>query len=336
MAYTNFPNGITSFGIPMVGGVGGIPLTGNWWFVNATTGSDGNASAGSGGATPDAPLQTLSYAYSCAAEGNNDVVVLMSSETTSAPTQGTFRLSSQLVWAKSAVHLIGVTAPTMIGQRARIAPPTTATTNIADMLKVTAQGCLFANFSMFQGTGQSSTAEKLCQITGQRNAFVNVAFQGMGSANGAGQAGSYCIYLNGGSENTFIGCKVGVDTESRTAANASVLFGTSATRNIFQDCIFPMYAGASSPFFITAGATSIDRFAWFKNCLFVNAIDSAATAITAAVSSNASQGGVIIMDNCTVIGANNYSATNPDVNVKVSGSVPNGHTSGIALSAATA
>src|SRR5581483_5069944 len=136
MAYTNFPNGITSFGIPMVGGVGGIPLTGNWWFVNATTGSDGNASAGSGGATPDAPLQTLSYAYSCAAEGNNDVVVLMSSETTSAPTQG---------------------------------------------------------------TGQSSTAEKLCQITGQRNAFVNVAFQGMGSANGAGQAGSYCIYLNGGS-----------------------------------------------------------------------------------------------------------------------------------------
>jgi hypothetical protein len=334
MTYTNFPQGATSFGVPLVGGVGGVPFTGNWWFVNATTGSDGNASAGTG-STPDAPLATLAQAYSLAAEGNNDVIVLMSSETTSASTQGTFRLSSQLVWAKSALHLVGMTAPTMIGQRARIAPPTTATTNIADLLKVTAQGCYFANFSIFQGVGQSSTAEQLCQITGQRNAFVNVAFQGIASANGAGQAGSYVIKLNGGSENTFIGCQIGTDTESRTAANTSVLFAASATRNIFQDCIFPMYAGASSPFFITAGATSIDRFAWFKNCLFINAIDSAATSITAAVSSNASQGGVILLDNCTLLGASNYSATNGDVNVKISGAVPNGHTSGIALSAAT-
>ena len=41
------------------------------------------------------------------------------------------------------------------------------------------------------------------------------------------------------------------------------------------------------------------------------------------------------MDDCTLVGITNYSATNPDVNVKVNGSVPNGHTSGVALKAAT-
>jgi hypothetical protein len=39
---TNYPNGVTSFGIPVMGG-GGIPATfGNVWFVDPTNGSDGN------------------------------------------------------------------------------------------------------------------------------------------------------------------------------------------------------------------------------------------------------------------------------------------------------
>ena len=326
MAYTNFPDGVTSFGVPLVGGVGGIPFTGNWWFVDAVNGSDGNATAGSNGATPDAPLQSLDYAYSVAAEGNNDVIVLMSAPTTAAPTTGTFRLDAQLVWAKSALHLVGMTAPTMIGQRARISTATGATANIADLLKITAQGCYFANFSIFQGVGEAATAEQLCQITGQRNAFYNVAFQGMGSANGAGQAGSYCVYLNGGSENTFIGCQIGVDTQSRSAANASVKLRSQATRNIFQDCLFPVYATATSPLIVDAGAaSSIDRFAWFKNCLITN---FGTSALAAVVGFHASQGGFILMDNCSAAGCTDWTATDT-ATVKISGPVPNGDTSGM-------
>ena len=145
MTYTNFPNGATSFGIPLVGGIGGIPFTGNWYFVDAAAGSDGNEG------TVDAPLQTIARAYALCTDGNNDVVALIGAPLTSAPTTGTFRLSATLTWAKSATHMIGITAPTRVGQRARIAPLTTATTNINPLFSVTAQGCVFANFSFFQG-----------------------------------------------------------------------------------------------------------------------------------------------------------------------------------------
>ena len=332
MTFTNFPDGIPSLGVPMVGGIGGIPFTGNWWFVDAVNGSDGNASAGSGGSTPEAPLQTLAYAYACATEGQNDVIVLMSGPTTAAPTTGTFRLSEQLVWAKSATHLIGMTAPTMIGQRARISTATAATTNIADLIKITAQGCVFANFSIFQGVGQTSTAEQLCQITGQRNYFWNVSFQGMGSAAGAGEATSYCIYLNGGSENTFDGCQIGVDTQSRSAANASIKMRSAATRNIFRGCLFPIYATATSPLVVDAAASgSIDRFAWFKDCLITN---FGTSALAAVVGYHASQGGFVLVDNCSAAGCTDWTASDTST-VKISGPVPNGDTSGMMASSDT-
>lgn len=320
MAYTNFPDGLTSMGVPLVGSLSGIPYTGDWYFVDAVRGSDGNT----GGA--EDPVQTITRAYALCTEGRNDVVVLMSAPTTAAPTTGTFRLSAQLDWAKSATHLVGMTAPTMIGQRARISTATGATSNIADLLKVSAQGCYFANFSIFQGVGQASTDEQLCQITGQRNAFFNVAFQGMGSANGAARAGSYVLYLNGGSENTFVGCQIGVDTQSRSAANASVKLRSAATRNIFKDCLFPVYATATSPLIVDAAASaSIDRFAWFKNCLITN---FGSSALAAVVGFHASQGGFVLMDNCSAAGCTDWTATDTST-VKIAGPVPNGDTSGM-------
>lgn len=320
MSYTNFPNGVTSFGIPMVGGVGGLPLTGTWRFVNYATGSDGNEG------TADSPLQTLSRAYSLCTAGANDVVVIMGDGSTTA----TQRLTSSLDWAKNATHLIGMTAPTMISQRARISTLTTATTNINPLMTVSASGCIFANFSMFQGVGQSATDEKLIDITGDRNYFGNVHFGGMGHANGAARAGSYVMYLNDGDENTFERCTIGLDTVARSAANASVKFGSQSQRNVFSNCLFPVYATATSPLVIDANSvSSIDRFQLFKNCSIIN---SGTSSLAAVVGFNASQGGFIFMDNCSALGATDWTASDT-ATVKITGSVPNGDTSGVAVSA---
>lgn len=298
-------------------------FSGTWYFVDAVTGSDGNPG------TSNAPMSTLSAAFDKCVAGKNDVVVIVGD----GATTGTQRLSSTLTWSKNATHLIGMTAPTMIGQRARISTATGATTNINPLITVSGNGCYFANFSIFQGVGQASTDEQMIDITGQRNYFFNVAFQGMGHANGAARAGSYTILLSGGSENTFENCQIGLDTITRSAANASVKLRSAATRNIFKNCLFPMMTSAATPLYIDANASaSIDRFAWFKECTFLNAINSTSTAVTAVVSFNASQGGTIVMDDCRSVGANDWTATDT-ATVKIGGPVPNGDTSGMLLSA---
>ena len=39
--YTNFPEGLTSLGVPLIGS-GQVPVTsGNYWFVDGTNGNDG-------------------------------------------------------------------------------------------------------------------------------------------------------------------------------------------------------------------------------------------------------------------------------------------------------
>ena len=124
---TNFPNGITSFGVPVLGTIGGLPFTGNYYFVDPVNGADGNEG------TPELPLKTLYGALAKCTSGNNDVVVLMGDGTAA----GSARLSTALAqeitpaatagtlnWNKNATHLIGVAAPTSVAQRARIAPPT--------------------------------------------------------------------------------------------------------------------------------------------------------------------------------------------------------------------
>src|SRR5260370_1350706 len=127
MPLTNFPNGLTSFGIPVLGGAS-IPFTGKYFFVDAVNGSDGNT-----GRSPSKALATVYKAHSLMTSGNNDVCYLIGSGSTA----GTQRLSlanaqsvdstattGTLNWTKNAAHLIGITAPSRVAQRARFAPPT--------------------------------------------------------------------------------------------------------------------------------------------------------------------------------------------------------------------
>ena len=302
-ALTNFPNGITSFGIPIFGS-GLPPFTGNYYFCNYATGNDGNDGS------PNTPFKTITQAYSQATAGNNDVIFIVGNGGTTA----TQRLTATLTWAKNATHMIGLTAPSLFAQRARISNLTTATAEINPMMTVSASGCIFGNFSFFQGVGQSSTAEQLVTITGSRNYFSRVHFGGMGataSSGGAAAATSYCIKFDtGGSENLFEDCVIGLDTVQRTAANASVLFaaGAGATRNVFRNCIFPMDGlNANTPYFIDAsGAASVDRDNIWQNCYFYNAINSGATALSVGINPPTGNG-TLVLDKCTSVGLTAWS-----------------------------
>lgn len=70
MSLSNFPNGITSFGIPLLGS-GGIPTTtGNYYFVDSGTGSSSNPG------TKSKPMATINQAKDLCTADNGDVIIV--------------------------------------------------------------------------------------------------------------------------------------------------------------------------------------------------------------------------------------------------------------------
>jgi len=257
---TNFPHGVASYGIPMVPGVG-LPTQGKVYHVKPGTGSDGNS-----GLDANHALATLTKAQSLATANQNDIVLLYAQSNTAANT--TDYQSVTLDWAKDLVHLIGVCAPSPVSQRARIAQLSTAT-GVSPLFKVSADGCIIANISIFHGVADA-TSDICCTVTGTRNYFENVHFAGMGDTSKTQSvAGAASLKIDGGAENLFRHCVIGLDTATRDADGTEILFDTAATRNVFEDCYITSYIDAAGFASVTvADATGIDRYQIFKNCLF--------------------------------------------------------------------
>jgi len=94
MGLTNFPNGVSSFGIPQVGE--GIPATfGNVWFVDADSGSDANS-----GKSMTKAFATIGKAITSATTNNHDVICLSAN---SAHAQ-----TDQISLTKNRLHFVGL------------------------------------------------------------------------------------------------------------------------------------------------------------------------------------------------------------------------------------
>lgn len=302
----------TQFGTPLWGIAGLPPFTGNTYWVNESTGSDGNT----GG--PSDPLATLTQAHSLCTSGNNDVVLLT----------GTVHTTATTVWSKSKTHLIGL-APDLRSQaRARISQ--TGSTVFTPLVSVTGSECIFRNIGSFHGFANAST--QICWAdTGGRNEYTRCLFGGMGNATAAAQAGSRSLTISGGTgENTFTDCQIGIDTVTRSAANASLEFLAATPRNAFSRCIFPCLTSSASALWVTVGSGGMDRFALFTDCTFINDVETASTTLTAGIIANASAGGAILLQNPMALGATAIATTGP---VYIIGNVPVATTSGIAIKA---
>lgn len=340
MSLTNFPNGITSFGVPVLGTIGGLPFTGNYYFVDPVNGADGNEGS------VELPLKTLYGALAKCTAGNNDVVVLVGNGAAS----GSARLSTAnaqsitpsattgtLNWNKDATHLIGVCAPTGVAQRARIAPPSgtyTATTFGSDaFINVTASGCYFANISVFCGFSTGSASMIAWTDSGSRNAYSNVNIFGMADAASAGGANARTLKLNGGGEHTFIGCTLGGDTVARSAANATVELAGGTARNSFIDCTFPFQCSAGTPEGLrVAAASGMDRYALFKGCSFINNVGSTSTTMSALATLAASAGGQVVIQNSASVGITEFgSDANSLGQIYVDMAAPSASAGGIAV-----
>jgi len=84
MGLTKFPNGLSSFGMPIIG-AGGIMTTGSVFFVNSVIGSDGNS-----GLDPDHPLATIDAAINKCTANKGDVIFCMPNHAETAATAALF------------------------------------------------------------------------------------------------------------------------------------------------------------------------------------------------------------------------------------------------------
>lgn len=318
MGVTNLDAMTLSTGPVLPNGSGPI-YTGNWYFVNETTGSDGNeGSAGS-------PFATLSQALSKCTANQNDVVAF----------QGTIHLSATLAWSKNQVHLIGMCAPLKRGKRARIS--VTGSTAFAPLVSVTGSGCNFANFGTFYGFNSASNNNICWQDTGGRNSYDRVELLGFGdntaTTGTANITGARALKLNTSTgETTFRDCVFGVDTTTRNATNYTIEIAGGAPRLTFENCNFEALLGSSgaAACHVLIGAAGIDRYAIFNRCRFLNATKSTATAMTGALNVSSSAGGFVMLDQSTLFGITDWEATASNC-VVVNMSAPSASAGGIAI-----
>ena len=75
MPLTNFPNGVSSFGMPMVGASSDYTTTGNVFFVDS--GSTARADSAEKGSSPSTPFATIDFAVGRTTASNGDIIFVM-------------------------------------------------------------------------------------------------------------------------------------------------------------------------------------------------------------------------------------------------------------------
>ena len=288
----------------MVYQLGGLPVMAGipfgqdakYYFVDPANGSDSND-----GLRPDTALATLIAAEAKTVANQHDTIFYIGGATS-------LTMTAALTWNKSYTHLVGICAPTMIGQRARIFQLSTLT-DASPLLDITASGCIFKNFYIFQGVADTGSLLNV-RVTGGRNYFQNVHFAGGGHATQAIDGGA-SLALYGAAECTFVDCTIGVDTIAAATGMMGVRVDSDARRCVFKGCNFTMYAGSTGAGFVeVVDSAGFDRYLLFDDCLFVN--DCVTYTMASAFVIPSGMGSVthrILMKNCAGLGFTDWDAS---------------------------
>lgn len=156
MPITNFPNGVASFGLPVLGTTGIPSTTGQVIFVSSVLGSNGNF-----GLDPVSPKATIVGAIAQANASKNDIIVCMTGHTE------TFTAAAALTISKAGLYIVGLGA-------GAARPTLTWSTSTAAQMIVSSAQTTFDNF-VFDFTGIDAVVAAI-SVTAADVAFVNSTF----------------------------------------------------------------------------------------------------------------------------------------------------------------
>ena len=312
MTITNFPDGISSWGITLHGGGGpfGVGCGDVYYVVDTKTSNPYYDKLIAGGAKGKNIFTTIASAYAATTTGQNDVVAL---------TPGVYTVTAELEWANDSTHLVGLGGPNQ-----RYCPTTAtegavkiycATTATDSILSISGDYCQFYGFQT-QNTF-SITTNRADIIIGGKNTYMNnVHARGGNGANQLNHAdgGVPLIFESGGGNGFFAErCQFGTaGNNARTVGAGAVLFESvsSAYAPLFRDCRFEMHsetdASANPKLIHLAADYAINALLMFERCSFYNLSNDGINLDYAIVDACTTQHQIGLMD-CMMIGIDYWS-----------------------------
>jgi hypothetical protein len=325
MSLTNFPNGISSFGVPVMGG-GGIPaVPGNFIFVDYTNGDDGVSLKAN---SSRRPFKTIAQAYDKATTNKDDVIVLQGSSS--------HVLTEMLTVAKNRVHFVGMDGTSrMYGQNAKISMGVTAAaTDLGALLNTGIRN----SFHNIKFNSANTVPESLYTVLegGEYAVYSNCEFY---KETDLDQTGAAELVMNGDSAQV-INCTIGSNANAIAGAivRANVLMtkavagvGKVSRDVLFKSCLFWKKAGhVNNRFVYGANATDVERMLLIDDCVFFTTKLSTALPAQCVAFAAEQTDGFALIRNCTSINNTKLSTT---TGVYIDGAVPTYATSGIAVAA---
>ena len=319
---TNFPNGVSSFGIQLP--AGDLPATkGRYIFVDYGVGNDGND-----GLSPDKAVKTISQAKSMLTTNNDDVVILTGSST--------HVVTAMVDLTENRCHFVGMDASggRMFGQNAKVSMGVTdAATDIA-AVKNTGVRNTFTNIKFMNSNTKDESLYTFAE-GGEYSKFTNCEFYKDSDLNETAAA----EVLNNGDSAMWINCTFGstanIIADDKIRPNmllTATLSGKKCRDNYIEGCLFFSKAGGTEHVAIYgANATDVERMFLVKDSVFYNNILSAATPAHAVGFGFAQTEGAVILKNCTSV--DHVVMAQAAMNIYVDGAVPTFATTGVSVAA---
>jgi len=315
---TNFPNGLSSYGVPVVGG--SVPATfGNVWFVDYANGSDDNS-----GKTTKRSLKTLSAAYAKCITNNNDVILIDGNSTVVE--------TAMIDWTKNRIHVVGLNGPAgHYGNGAKVSSTTTTTGDIAT-IRITGIRNTFSNIK-FENDSVLVTCLYAVADGGEFTRFFNCEFYKSTDLDETAAA----EFLHNGDSSQFYNCTFGstvnIIADDKIRPNVlltATISGKKCRDSYFENCLFLSKAGGTEHVAVYGtNATDVERMLMFKDCTFLNNPLSAATPAHAVGFGAGQTQGAVFLKNCSSV--DHTVMAQASVGVYVDGAVPTFATTGVSV-----
>lgn len=277
MGYTNYPHGITSFGIP-IHGSGGLfgPGCGEiFYLVGTKADSDIYYKHLKNNGMDDSKIfATLATAYTACTSGRGDVIVAM---------PATYTVTASLTWDKDNTHLVGAGGPLSRGAMSGTTGDVlfnSTTITVASIIDVTADHVQFHNIQLRNAGANASCLTALKLSAGRSFYAEGCQFVGHAAATQVATAATSSLWFYSASTLRpwgayFKDCKIGDAGEVvRTAGSVIYFSGTTAYTPkyiTFDHCVIEGWCQTASVATVDFSANyCIDRYVLFDNCLFYN------------------------------------------------------------------